>query len=292
MNVTMQRKFMKIALEEAKLSLREGNKGFGAVIAKGTKILIRTHDTDITDNDPTAHAETKAVRSAFKQLGGDLSGCVMFATHEPCPMCSGAIVWSRIPHVVYSVSIRDSLKMGRTMVDVRAADIFRKAPWKIKCEAGLLKNECAHLYESSVRASVKQLRPLIKNNAWKKLERERSLDRVSWFKKNKTELLGKLHGTDIEKAYQLLLLRLRIKPSDAPIVARTEKKITFRSRNFCPTIYACDILGLDTRVVCRAAYEKSTGDLLRQINPRLKFGRNYAKLRPHSPYCEEFIILK
>jgi len=292
MRISMQRKFMKIALEEAKLSLREGNKGFGAVIAKGTHLIVRTHDTDVTDNDPTAHAETKAVRIAFKQLGGNLSDCVLFATHEPCPMCCGAIVWSRLPSVVYSVSISDSLKMGRTMVDVRASDIFRKAPWKITCATGLLKNECVHLYESSVRASVKQLRPLMENNAWKKLETERSIDRVSWFQKNKTELLGKLHGTDIEKAYQLLLLRLKIKPADAPIVTQTAKKVTFRSRNFCPTIYACDILGLDTRVVCRAAYEKSTGDLLRQINPRLKFGRNYGKLRPHGPYCEEFIILQ
>ena len=74
-------------------------------------------------------------------------------------------------------------------------------------------------------------------------------------------------------------------------ISRDKKKIVLHSRNFCPTLEACKVLKLDTRSVCRHLSEKPTTDLLRQLHPKLRFTRNYEKLRPHTPYCEEMIIL-
>ena len=77
---------MKVAIEEARVSLREGNRGFGAVVVKKNRIISRAHDCEETQADPTAHAEMGAIRDACVQLGKDLSSCAIVSTHEPCPM--------------------------------------------------------------------------------------------------------------------------------------------------------------------------------------------------------------
>ena len=77
-----------------------------------------------------------------------------------------------------------------------------------------------------------------------------------------------------------------------PVVARSEKQITFHSMNFCPTLEACKILRLDTRHVCKLLNEDSTNRLVKNIDRRLRFSRNYANLRPYTPFCEEFISLE
>ena len=60
--------FMKVAIKEAELSLQEGNKGFGAILVRNGTIFARTHDSEVTESDPTAHAEMKLVREACKKL--------------------------------------------------------------------------------------------------------------------------------------------------------------------------------------------------------------------------------
>jgi len=69
-------------------------------------------------------------------------------------------------------------------------------------------------------------------------------------------------------------------------------RIIIHSKNFCPTLEACRILNMDTRFVCRHLTENPTTELIRQLHPRLRFCRNYEKLRPHSAYCEEMIVLE
>jgi hypothetical protein len=96
----------------------------------------------------------------------------------------------------------------------------------------------------------------------------------------------------LEQAYRLLLARLGIGEAEAPTVERGPERLVFRSRNFCPTLEACRLLGLDTRKVCRLYNEGATQELIRQIDPRLAFRRNYEKLRPYAEYCEEIIELR
>ena len=152
-------KFMAVALEEAKESLREGNKGFGAVLVRDGVLLEPTHDTEVTDSDPTAHAEIKLVRLAA--MGGrvkGIEGCTVVSTHEPCPMCAGALVWARVAEIVYGTSIEQSKKLGRTTVDLKCEEVVSRAPWKIRVVGGVLAGRCSRLYDSSVWYLVRQLR--------------------------------------------------------------------------------------------------------------------------------------
>ena len=109
-------KFMKIAICEAENSLKDGKKGFGAVIAKNGELFSAAHRSGITDSDPTAPAEIMAIGQALGE-GVDLKQCSVFATHEPCLMCAGAVIWAKVPERVYGVSIADSIKKGRTMIN-------------------------------------------------------------------------------------------------------------------------------------------------------------------------------
>ena len=103
----------------------------------------------------------------------------------------------------------------------------------------------------------------------------------------------KLSGPLPRQAYELVILDyLGLAPEEAPVVREDERRIVWRSFNFCPTLEACRRLGLDTRVVCRAATERSVEALIRRLDDRLRFGRNYASgLRPNAAYCEEAIWL-
>ncbi|MEW5819781.1 MAG: nucleoside deaminase [Cyanobacteriota bacterium] len=280
--------FMEIAFEEAKQSLKEGNKGFGCVIVSNNNIVARTHDTDNTDNDSTAHAELKAIKEASKYFGKDLSECIIISTHEPCPMCSGAIIWSKISKVIYSTSITESLSLGRNMVNISFRDIVNKASFaNVEIIEGVLKEKCINLYKEEVRHLVKMYRCSNKND-WEISEKELLNKRLDWVKQNK-EQIDNIKGDDLEKAYKLLCLKLEIDENEAPVVDRTDKKILFHSKNFCPSLEACKILDIDTREMCRLIYERPTDQLIKSINPELRFSRNYECLRPYTDYCEEFI---
>ena len=122
---------MRIAIEEARNSLREGNSGFGAVIVRGQEIISKAHDTDTTSGDPTQHAEINVIRSAARKPGNELAECVIFSTHEPCPMCSTAILWSGIKEVTYGYQIKEAIKQGRRRVDISLKEIFKRAGKRI-----------------------------------------------------------------------------------------------------------------------------------------------------------------
>lgn len=115
--------------------------------------------------------------------------------------------------------------------------------------------------------------------------------REDWFRENRNQF-SFLSDDLLDSAYQLLLARFGIAPEEAPVVSKTDKTIIFRSQNFCPTLEACQELGLDTREICKRLNEDSTNRLIRCIDPRLRFSRNYEKLRPHTQYCEEMITLE
>ena len=129
------------------------------------------------------------------------------------------------------------------------------------------------------------------DEALRALNEDSTRRRVAWFAQHRADFV--LPADDLlEAGYRLLLLRFGISPEEAPVVSRTECAITFHSQNFCPTLEACRLLNLDTRHVCRCINEDSTNALLRQLDPRLRFSRNYEKLRPYAPYCEETISLE
>jgi tRNA(Arg) A34 adenosine deaminase TadA len=101
-----------IRLAEENIS-KQGGGPFGAVIVKDGEIIASAANTVTTGNDPTAHAEVNAIRAACKKLNTfDLSGCEMYASCEPCPMCLSAIYWARIGKIYYAGDRFDAQAAG------------------------------------------------------------------------------------------------------------------------------------------------------------------------------------
>lgn len=107
-------KFMKIAIDEARTGITAGHGGpFGCVVVKDGKVVGSGHNEVIKQNDPTCHGEVMAIRDACNNLGTyDLSGCELYTTAEPCPMCRGAIMWSNIRKVYFGCNIADTDSIG------------------------------------------------------------------------------------------------------------------------------------------------------------------------------------
>lgn len=105
---------MKTAIDEARTGISEGHGGpFGCVIVKDGKVVGQGHNEVVKQKDPTCHGEIMAIRNACKNLGTyDLSGCELYTTAEPCPMCRGAILWANISRVYYGCNITDTDRIG------------------------------------------------------------------------------------------------------------------------------------------------------------------------------------
>lgn len=282
--------FMLTALEEARISLREGNSGFGAVIAKSGELVAKAHDTEKTMADSTAHAEMTVIRSASARLGRDLTGCVLVTTHEPCPMCATAVIWSGITGIAYGYSIKDAIKQGRKRIDISCRELFKRAGKEICVKEALLQDQCSVLYNKKVRDEIIRLRDT-DTQKLTALAENLSKKRLQWYSernhRSATDKEDILHA-----AYRLFLQKLEIAADQTPIVKFDQRHLILHSRNFCPTLEACNLLGLDTSFVCKHLTEKPTTDLIRQIHPKLRFTRNYERLRPQSDYCEEMIVME
>ena len=131
---------MRLALEQAQAARDAGEIPVGAVIALGDEVIALGHNRRELDGDPTAHAEVVAIREAAKRLGGRrLSGCTLYVTLEPCPMCAGAIVMAGLQRVVYGAA---DPKQGCTGSVYR---ITEDPAFTHYCPAdgGVLADECA-----------------------------------------------------------------------------------------------------------------------------------------------------
>jgi len=110
----LQKEFMEQAIRLSTKNTTTGEGGpFGAVIVKDNKIIAEGSNNVTTNNDPTAHAEITAIRAACKKLGNyDLSGCSIYTSCEPCPMCLAAIYWARLNEIFYANTKDDAAQIG------------------------------------------------------------------------------------------------------------------------------------------------------------------------------------
>lgn len=106
--------FMKVAIGEAYKGIRAGHGGpFGCVIVKDGEIIGRGHNQVLSRHDPTLHGEVAAIRNACRKLKThDLTGCELYTTGEPCPMCLYACLWANIEKVYYGCTIEDNGMLG------------------------------------------------------------------------------------------------------------------------------------------------------------------------------------
>ena len=103
------RKFMKMAIELSIENIDEGGGPFGAIIVRNGKLIAKGSNRVVPNNDPTAHAEVVAIRNACRELQTfDLSGCTVYASCEPCPMCLSALYWAGIERICYANTKRDA----------------------------------------------------------------------------------------------------------------------------------------------------------------------------------------
>ena len=135
--------FMLEALKEAEIAATEDEVPVGAVIVRNGEILTKAHNTRETDKNPLYHAEIKAINEACKILGGwRLVGCTLYVTLEPCPMCAGAIINSRIERVVYGAPDHKAGAFG-TMINLTDYPLF-----KPQITSGVLQNQCSGILSS------------------------------------------------------------------------------------------------------------------------------------------------
>lgn len=94
-------------------NMKQGGGPFGALIVKDGKVIAKSGNTVALTNDPTAHAEINVIRDASRSLNSfDLSGCLLYSSCEPCPMCLGAIYWARIDRVYFAAGKKDAKHAG------------------------------------------------------------------------------------------------------------------------------------------------------------------------------------
>ena len=112
--MSTEKNFMQMAIKEAQNGIRKGHGGpFGAVIVKNGIVIGKGHNQVIKNNDPTCHGEIMAIHKACKTIESfDLTGCELYTTGEPCPMCLAAILWANISKVYYGCTIEDTAKIG------------------------------------------------------------------------------------------------------------------------------------------------------------------------------------
>ena len=118
--------YMDEALKEAYDGIKNGHGGpFGTVIVKDGRVVGRGHNRVLKNADPTCHGEMEAIRDACKNMGThDLSGCELYTTAEPCPMCLGATLWANIGKVYYGCNVKDTDDIG--FRDDRFYEFFEK----------------------------------------------------------------------------------------------------------------------------------------------------------------------
>lgn len=139
--------YLRQAIAAARRGIEAGQSPFGAVVVAGGRVVAAAHNAVLLENDPTAHAEVRAIRQAGRELGTiDLSGGVIFSTCEPCPMCFGAIHWSRIRRIVFGAGIADARAAGFSELPLSNLVLRDLAGSPLEIQGGLLREECSALF--------------------------------------------------------------------------------------------------------------------------------------------------
>ncbi|HEV2148123.1 MAG TPA: tRNA adenosine(34) deaminase TadA [Longimicrobiaceae bacterium] len=147
------RRWMRLALEEAAAAEALGEVPVGAVVVRGGEVVARGHNLTHTLQDPSAHAEMVAIRGAAQATGHwRLLDCTLYVTLEPCAMCSGAIVLARIPRLVYGAADPKAGMSGSLANLVQHPRLNHR----VELVAGVLEEECGDVLRAFFRARRKK----------------------------------------------------------------------------------------------------------------------------------------
>ncbi|MCX7014451.1 MAG: nucleoside deaminase [Candidatus Sumerlaeota bacterium] len=141
------RDFMRRAIACARQGIGVGQTPFGACIVHDGALVAAEHNSVWAETDSTAHAEIRAIRGACRALQTvDLSGCAIYSTCEPCPMCFAACHWARLDRIVYGASIADARAAGFSELTISNDEMKRLGGSRIEIVGGVLRDEAAALF--------------------------------------------------------------------------------------------------------------------------------------------------
>jgi len=140
--------YMCKALEKAQEGIAKGQSPFGCCIVRNDEVISCEHNVAWKTSDITAHAETTAIRVACKNLKTiDLSGCRLYSTCEPCPMCFSASHWARIDTIFFGASIADAQKAGFNELTISCEAMKEFGGSSVAIVDSVLSKECAALFD-------------------------------------------------------------------------------------------------------------------------------------------------
>lgn len=149
---------MQLAIDQARKGIATGGSPFGAVVVRGDQMVSANHNEVWHTTDPTAHAEIVAIRRAAANLKTiDLSGCRMYTTCEPCPMCASAIHWARFDAVYCGATIADAQQAGFNELELAIEELYKRGGSKVQVHRNLLTPECAALFKEFLQRNPNKL---------------------------------------------------------------------------------------------------------------------------------------
>jgi guanine deaminase len=140
--------YMRLAVARAREGIEKGQLPFGAVIVKDGKVIGSAHNTIHEDTNIIAHAETNAIIDACHRTESiDLSGCTLYSTCEPCPMCFGACVLANISRLVYSARLGDGIIPGFSILTISNDELKKSGNASIEIIGDFLRDESVRLFD-------------------------------------------------------------------------------------------------------------------------------------------------
>ena len=141
--------WMRVAIQAAEEAIAAGQTPFGACIVKAGQLIAAAHNRVWADTDATAHAEIVAIRQACRNLNSiDLSGCTIYSTCEPCPMCFSACHWARLDRIVYGTDIESPRSIGFNELTISNEHMKQQGASPIQITPGVLREQCAQLFRT------------------------------------------------------------------------------------------------------------------------------------------------
>jgi tRNA(Arg) A34 adenosine deaminase TadA len=151
--------YMRLAIETAQQGLKKGEAPFGACIVKGGQVVVTVHNVARERTDITAHAEMHAIREACRQLKTlDLSGCQIYASCEPCPMCFSACFWAKLDKIVYGSRIEDAERIGIRQIPIASATMKQLSRAPMEVLGDVMREESVELLKAWIRTRHRRSR--------------------------------------------------------------------------------------------------------------------------------------
>lgn len=144
-----EQQFMQLAIDACRRGIELGQTPFGACIARGSEIIVATHNHVWLNTDITAHAEIHAIRAACGRLHAiKLTDCDIYSTTEPCPMCFSAIHWAGMRRIIFGTSIADAAAAGFSELAVSNEQMKTAGGSPVQIVPNVLRDECLDLFTS------------------------------------------------------------------------------------------------------------------------------------------------